>query len=65
MKQFEINFSDHEWKEQMNKTVKSGKSGTRLRFSSLFDYISYSLNIADVFIEVGSKLMNLFHYLFF
>jgi hypothetical protein len=44
MKQFEINFSDHEWKEQMNKTVKSGKSGTRLRFSSLFDYI-FSLKL--------------------
>lgn len=39
MKQFELKFTEQEWNEQMNKIVKSGKSGKRLRFSAVFDYV--------------------------
>jgi hypothetical protein len=49
MNQFEIIFSEQEWKEQIDKLVKSGKDGKRLRFSSAFDYVfSFKLQKAGL-----------------
>ena len=47
MKQFEIEFTDSEWREQMKKTVKSGINAQKLRISALFDYV-FSLKLQKI-----------------